>query len=155
YIDRHLVHEVTSPQAFEGLRMAHRPVRRPDATIAVADHNVPTSDRRAGIAEEESRVQVETLEKNVVEFGVPYFGVTDARQGIVHIIGPEQGISLPGMTIVCGDSHTSTHGAMGALAFGIGTSEVEHVLATQTLLQKPAKNMRVTVDGTMPFGTSA
>ncbi len=155
YIDRHLVHEVTSPQAFEGLRMAHRPVRRPDATLAVADHNVPTSDRRAGIAEEESRIQVDTLEKNVAEFGVPYFGVTDARQGIVHIIGPEQGISLPGMTIVCGDSHTSTHGAMGALAFGIGTSEVEHVLATQTLLQKPAKNMRVTVDGTMPFGTSA
>jgi len=155
YIDRHLVHEVTSPQAFEGLRMARRQVRRPDATIAVADHNVPTSDRSQGIAEEESRIQVETLEKNVADFGVPYFPVADDRQGIVHIIGPEQGISLPGMTIVCGDSHTSTHGAMGALAFGIGTSEVEHVLATQTLLQKPAKNMRITVNGTMPFGTSA
>src|SRR5258708_3017171 len=137
YIDRHLVHEVTSPQAFEGLRLAGRRVRRPDATIAVADHNIPTSDRRLGIVEEESRIQVETLERNVAAFGVPYFPVLDARQGIVHIIGPEQGISLPGMTIVCGDSHTSTHGAMGALAFGIGTSEVEHVLATQTPLQKP------------------
>ncbi|MCU0987834.1 MAG: 3-isopropylmalate dehydratase large subunit [Acetobacteraceae bacterium] len=151
YIDRHLVHEVTSPQAFEGLRMAGRGVRRPDATFAVADHNVPTSDRRAGIAEPESRIQVETLEKNVAEFGVPYFPLLDARQGIVHIVGPEQGISQPGMTIVCGDSHTSTHGALGALAFGIGTSE----LATQTLLQKPAKNMLVRVDGALPFGCTA
>jgi 3-isopropylmalate/(R)-2-methylmalate dehydratase large subunit len=155
YIDRHLVHEVTSPQAFDGLRLAGRRVRRPDATIAVADHNVPTSDRRSGIAEPESRLQVETLERNVAEFGVPYFPVLDARQGIVHIIGPEQGISLPGMTIVCGDSHTSTHGALGALAFGIGTSEVEHVLATQTLLQKPAQAMLVRVDGTLGFGCTA
>ncbi len=155
YIDRHLVHEVTSPQAFEGLRAAGRRVRRPDATIAVTDHNVPTSDRRLGIAEPESRLQVETLERNVAEFGVPYFPLLDARQGIVHIVGPEQGISLPGMTIVCGDSHTSTHGALGALAFGIGTSEVEHVLATQTLLQRPAKNMRVEVDGTLGRGVTA
>ena len=155
YIDRHLVHEVTSPQAFEGLRMAHRPVRRPDLTIAVADHNVPTSDRSQGIAEPESRLQVETLEKNVADFGVPYFPVNDARQGIVHIIGPEQGLSLPGMTIVCGDSHTSTHGALGALAFGIGTSEVEHVLATQTLLQKPAKNFLIDVTGSLPVGVTA
>ena len=155
YIDRHLVHEVTSPQAFEGLRLSGRRVRRPDATIAVVDHNIPTSDRREGIAEEESRIQVETLERNVAEFGVPYFPVLDRRQGIVHIIGPEQGISLPGMTIVCGDSHTSTHGALGALAFGIGTSEVEHVLATQTLLQKPAKNMLVQVDGALPSGVTA
>ncbi len=155
YIDRHLVHEVTSPQAFEGLRLAGRTVRRPDATIAVVDHNIQTSDRSVGIAEPESRIQVETLEANVAAFGVPYFPVRDARQGIVHIIGPEQGISLPGMTIVCGDSHTSTHGAMGALAFGIGTSEVEHVLATQTLLQKPAKNMLVQVDGTLAPGVTA
>jgi 3-isopropylmalate/(R)-2-methylmalate dehydratase large subunit len=155
YIDRHLVHEVTSPQAFEGLRLAGRQVRRADATIAVADHNVPTEDRTQGIAEPESRLQVDTLEENVAAFGVPYIPVTDARQGIVHIVGPEQGISLPGMTIVCGDSHTSTHGALGALAFGIGTSEVEHVLATQTLLQKPAKNMLVRVDGTLPAGCGA
>ncbi|MCC7282945.1 MAG: 3-isopropylmalate dehydratase large subunit [Acetobacteraceae bacterium] len=155
YIDRHLVHEVTSPQAFEGLRTAHRGVRRPDLTIAVADHNVPTSDRSKGIDEPESRLQVETLEKNVADFGVPYFPITDARQGIVHIIGPEQGLSLPGMTIVCGDSHTSTHGALGALAFGIGTSEVEHVLATQTLLQKPAKNFLIDVTGTLPVGVTA
>ncbi|MBB3899701.1 3-isopropylmalate dehydratase large subunit [Roseococcus suduntuyensis] len=156
YIDRHLVHEVTSPQAFEGLRVAGRPVRRPDATIAVVDHNIATdSSRRTGITDPESRLQVDTLEKNVVEFGVPYIPLLDARQGIVHVIGPEQGLSLPGMTIVCGDSHTSTHGAMGALAFGIGTSEVEHVLATQTLLQKPAKNMRVTVDGKLPVGCTA
>ena len=155
YIDRHLVHEVTSPQAFEGLRLAGRPVRRPDATIAVADHNIPTTDRRLGIKEEDSRIQVETLERNVVAFGVPYIPILDVRQGIVHIIGPELGISLPGMTIVCGDSHTSTHGALGALAFGIGTSEVEHVLATQTLLQRPAKNMLVRVDGTLGFGASA
>ena len=155
YIDRHLVHEVTSPQAFEGLRLANRPVRRPDATIAVVDHNVPTSDRSAGIAEPESRIQVETLERNVAAFGVPYIPLLDVRQGIVHIIGPELGISLPGTTIVCGDSHTSTHGAMGALAFGIGTSEVEHVLATQTLLQKPAKNMLVSVEGDLAPGVTA
>jgi 3-isopropylmalate/(R)-2-methylmalate dehydratase large subunit len=156
YIDRHLVHEVTSPQAFEGLRMAGRKVRRPDATIAVADHNIPTVGSRvpADIVEEDSRIQVETLERNVAEFGVPYIPILDKRQGIVHIIGPELGLSLPGMTIVCGDSHTSTHGALGALAFGIGTSEVEHVLATQSLLQKPAKNMLVRVDGALPFGTS-
>ena len=154
YIDRHIIHEVTTPQAFEGLRLAGRRVRRPDATIAVVDHNIPTTDRSLGIAEEESRIQIETLERNVVEFGVPYFPYTDPRQGIVHVIGPEQGMSLPGMTIVCGDSHTSTHGAMGALAFGIGTSEVEHVLATQTMLQKPAKNMRITVNGALPPGVS-
>jgi 3-isopropylmalate/(R)-2-methylmalate dehydratase large subunit len=155
YIDRHLVHEVTSPQAFEGLRAAGRRVRRPEGTIAVTDHNVPTSDRRHGIEEPESRIQVETLERNVAEFGVPYFPLLDARQGIVHIIGPEQGISLPGMTIVCGDSHTSTHGALGALAFGIGTSEVEHVLATQALMQRPAKNMLVQVDGRLARGVTA
>src|SRR5262244_1510712 len=155
YIDRHLVHEVTSPQAFEGLRMAKRTVRRPDATVAVADHNVPTTDRSRGIEEPESRLQVETLEKNVKEYGIPYYGMADIRQGIVHIIGPEQGMTQPGMTIVCGDSHTSTHGAFGALAFGIGTSEVEHVLATQTLIQKPAKNMRVAVEGSLPLGVTA
>ena len=152
YIDRHLVHEVTSPQAFEGLRMAGRQLRRPDATIAVADHNTPTT---TGPMDEESRIQVETLEKNVADFHVPYFGMDDPRRGIVHVIGPEQGLTLPGMTIVCGDSHTSTHGAMGALAFGIGTSEVEHVLATQTLIQRPAKNMRVAVEGTLPLGITA
>ncbi len=157
YIDRHLVHEVTSPQAFEGLRMAGRPVRRPDCTLAVADHNIPTVGSRipADIKEEDSRIQVETLEKNVKEFGVPYIPILDVRQGIVHIIGPELGVSLPGTTLVCGDSHTSTHGALGALAFGIGTSEVEHVLATQTLLQNPAKNMRIDVSGTLGFGCSA
>jgi 3-isopropylmalate/(R)-2-methylmalate dehydratase large subunit len=156
YIDRHLVHEVTSPQAFEGLRAAGRPVRRPDATIAVVDHNIATDgSRRTGIEDPESRLQVETLEKNVAAFGVPYIPLLDDRQGIVHVIGPELGLSLPGMTIVCGDSHTSTHGAMGALAFGIGTSEVEHVLATQTVLQKPAKNMRVTVNGRLPVGCTA
>jgi 3-isopropylmalate/(R)-2-methylmalate dehydratase large subunit len=157
YIDRHLVHEVTSPQAFEGLRMAGRPVRRPDCTIAVADHNIPTIGSRvpADIKETDSRIQVETLEKNVVEFGVPYIPILDVRQGIVHIIGPELGLSLPGATVVCGDSHTSTHGALGALAFGIGTSEVEHVLATQTLLQQPAKNMQIEVSGTLGFGCSA
>ena len=145
YIDRHLLHEVTSPQAFEGLRLAGRKLRRPDLTIAVADHNIPTVGARtpSDIKEEDSRIQVQTLEKNVVEFGVPYIPILDVRQGIVHIIGPELGLSLPGTTIVCGDSHTSTHGAMGALAFGIGTSEVEHVMATQTLLQQPAKNMEV------------
>lgn len=155
YIDRHLVHEVTSPQAFEGLRMSGRRVRRPDATVAVADHNVPTSDRSKPIEEPQSRLQIETLEKNVAEFGVPYFPLRSASQGIVHVVGPEQGISLPGMTIVCGDSHTSTHGALGALAFGIGTSEVEHVLATQTILQKPAKNMRVSVEGKVGPGVTA
>ncbi|MDX9861830.1 MAG: 3-isopropylmalate dehydratase large subunit [Rhodospirillales bacterium] len=155
YIDRHLVHEVTSPQAFEGLRVAGRKVRQPALTLAVADHNVPTTDRAAGIADEESRIQVETLTKNCADFGIPYFSMADARQGIVHIIGPEQGFTLPGTTLVCGDSHTSTHGAFGALAFGIGTSEVEHVLATQTLLQKPAKNMRITVEGRLPFGVTA
>ncbi len=155
YIDRHLVHEVTSPQAFEGLRASGRRVRRPDLTVAVADHNVPTTNRAAGIDDEESRIQIETLEANVREFGVPYFAMDDIRQGIVHIIGPEQGLTLPGTTIVCGDSHTSTHGAFGALAFGIGTSEVEHVLATQTLIQQPAKNMRVTVDGDLPAGVTA
>jgi 3-isopropylmalate/(R)-2-methylmalate dehydratase large subunit len=156
YIDRHLVHEVTSPQAFEGLRLAGRKVRRPDCTIAVADHNIPTVGSRvpSDIKETDSRIQVQTLEKNVVEFGVPYIPILDKRQGIVHIIGPELGISLPGMTIVCGDSHTSTHGALGALAFGIGTSEVEHVMATQTLQQSPAKNLRIEVTGTLGFGCS-
>jgi 3-isopropylmalate/(R)-2-methylmalate dehydratase large subunit len=155
YVDRHLVHEVTSPQAFEGLRQSGRAVRRPDATLAVPDHNVPTTDRSAGIAEEQSRIQVETLQQNCHDFGITLFDVNDIRQGIVHIIGPEQGFTLPGMTIVCGDSHTSTHGAFGALAFGIGTSEVEHVLATQTLLQKRPKNMRIAVDGALPFGVTA
>src|SRR6185503_16198190 len=155
YIDRHLVHEVTSPQAFEGLRLAGRKVHRPQATLAVADHNVPTTDRSAGIQEPESRIQVETLEQNCRDFGVPYFSMDDIRQGIVHIIGPEQGLTQPGMTIVCGDSHTATHGAFGALAFGIGTSEVEHVLATQTLIQRPAKNMRITVEGKLGTGCTA
>ncbi len=155
YIDRHLIHEVTSPQAFEGLRDTGRVVRRPDATLAVCDHNVPTSDRSLGIAEPESRLQVETLEANCAEFGVEFFGMDDVRQGIVHIIGPEQGLTQPGTTIVCGDSHTATHGAFGALAFGIGTSEVEHVLATQTLIQRRAKNMRISVEGSLPFGVTA
>jgi len=155
YIDRHLVHEVTSPQAFEGLRMSARKVRAPERTLAVVDHNVPTSDRRFGIDDPESRLQVETLAENAAEFGVEYFNELDKRQGIVHIVGPEQGFTLPGMTIVCGDSHTSTHGAFGALAHGIGTSEVEHVLATQTLIQQKAKNMRVTVDGQLPAGVTA
>ncbi len=155
YIDRHLVHEVTSPQAFEGLRNAGRKVRSPERTLAVADHNVPTTDRSAGIEDAESRIQVEVLEQNAAEFGVPYFGMDDIRQGIVHVIGPEQGFTQPGMTIVCGDSHTSTHGAFGALAFGIGTSEVEHVLASQTLIQKPAKNMRITVEGQLHEHVSA
>ena len=154
YIDRHLVHEVTSPQAFEGLASANRVVRRPKATLAVADHNVPTTDRTKGISNEDSRLQVETLEANCKKFSVPYMGMEDVRQGVVHIIGPEQGFTLPGTTIVCGDSHTATHGAFGALAFGIGTSEVEHVLATQTLLQKPAKNMRFNVVGELAFGVS-
>jgi 3-isopropylmalate/(R)-2-methylmalate dehydratase large subunit len=155
YIDRHLVHEVTSPQAFEGLRLKDRKVRRPDATLAVADHNVPTTDRSGGIADEESRIQVETLTKNCEEFGIELFDMDDIRQGIVHIIGPEQGFTLPGTTIVCGDSHTATHGAFGALAFGIGTSEVEHVLATQTLLQRPAKNLLVSVDGDLSLGVTS
>ena len=147
YIDRHLIHEVTSPQAFEGLRMTNRKVRHPEKTLAVVDHNVPTTDRSKGIAEEESRIQVEALAKNAAEFGIEYFNELDKRQGIVHVVGPEQGFTLPGTTIVCGDSHTSTHGAFGALAHGIGTSEVEHVLATQTLIQKKAKNMKVEVNG--------
>ncbi|PIR33227.1 MAG: 3-isopropylmalate dehydratase large subunit, partial [Alphaproteobacteria bacterium CG11_big_fil_rev_8_21_14_0_20_44_7] len=155
YIDRHLVHEVTSPQAFEGLRNAGRKVRRPDATLAVADHNVPTEGRARGIEDETSRIQVETLEANCKEFGVPYYPLMDIRQGIVHIVGPEQGMTQPGMTIVCGDSHTSTHGAFGALAHGIGTSEVEHVLATQTLMQTKSKNMLVSVDGELPLGVTA
>ncbi|HEU4518735.1 MAG TPA: 3-isopropylmalate dehydratase large subunit, partial [Microvirga sp.] len=155
YIDRHLVHEVTSPQAFEGLRMTGRKVRQPHKTLAVVDHNVPTSDRSHGIEDPESATQVETLAQNARDFGVEYYNELDTRQGIVHIIGPEQGFTLPGMTIVCGDSHTSTHGAFGALAHGIGTSEVEHVLATQTLIQKKARNMRVTVDGQLPPGVTA
>ncbi|MFC5503836.1 MULTISPECIES: 3-isopropylmalate dehydratase large subunit [Hyphomicrobiales] len=155
YIDRHLVHEVTSPQAFEGLRMTGRKVRAPEKTLAVVDHNIPTTDRSKGIAEEESRIQVEALAKNAKDFGVEYFNERDIRQGIVHIVGPEQGFTLPGTTIVCGDSHTSTHGAFGALAHGIGTSEVEHVLATQTLIQKKAKNMLVQVDGTVAKGVTA
>ncbi len=156
YIDRHLVHEVTSPQAFEGLRMAGRKVRAPDKTIAVPDHNVPTTpDRLQGIKNPESRIQVEALDRNAREFGVHYYPVDDVRQGIVHIVGPEQGWTLPGMTVVCGDSHTATHGAFGALAHGIGTSEVEHVLATQTLIQKKSKNMKVEITGSLPPGVTA
>ncbi|MCG7394595.1 3-isopropylmalate dehydratase large subunit [Microvirga sp. ACRRW] len=155
YIDRHLVHEVTSPQAFEGLRNAGRKVRQPHKTLAVVDHNVPTTDRSHGIEDPESATQVATLAMNAKEFGVEYYNELDTRQGIVHVVGPEQGFTLPGMTIVCGDSHTSTHGAFGSLAHGIGTSEVEHVLATQTLIQKKAKNFRVTVDGKLPAGVTA
>jgi 3-isopropylmalate/(R)-2-methylmalate dehydratase large subunit len=155
YIDRHLVHEVTSPQAFEGLRVAGRRVHAPEKTLAVVDHNVQTTDRSFGIEDPESVEQITTLAENVREFGIEYYNELDPRQGIVHIIGPEQGFTLPGTTIVCGDSHTSTHGAFGALAHGIGTSEVEHVLATQTLIQKKAKNMRVTVDGQLPAGVTA
>ncbi|WP_122522533.1 MULTISPECIES: 3-isopropylmalate dehydratase large subunit [Pannonibacter] len=155
YIDRHLVHEVTSPQAFEGLRMTGRKVRRPEKTLAVVDHNVPTTDRSHGIDDPESALQVQTLADNAAEFGIEYYSELDHRQGVVHIVGPEQGFTLPGMTIVCGDSHTSTHGAFGALAHGIGTSEVEHVLATQTLIQKKAKNMLVQVDGKLPEGVTA
>jgi len=158
YIDRHLVHEVTSPQAFEGLRMAGRAVRRPQAALAVADHNVPTRERASGIAgiqDPTSRLQVETLEANMATCPIPYIPLLDPRQGIVHIIGPEQGFTLPGSTVVCGDSHTSTHGAFGALAFGIGTSEVEHVLATQTLAQRRAKTFRVEVAGALPRGVGA
>ncbi len=155
YIDRHLIHEVTSPQAFEGLRMTGRKVRHPEKTLAVVDHNVPTTDRSKGIAEEESRIQVEALASNAKDFGIEYFNELDKRQGIVHVVGPEQGFTLPGTTIVCGDSHTSTHGAFGALAHGIGTSEVEHVLATQTLIQKKAKNMKVEVNGKLaPHSTA-
>ncbi|MDG1937168.1 MAG: 3-isopropylmalate dehydratase large subunit [Paracoccaceae bacterium] len=156
YIDRHLVHEVTSPQAFEGLRMAGRKVRAPEKTIAVPDHNVPTTlDRAKGIDNEESRIQVEALDKNAKDFGVHYYPVSDVRQGIVHIVGPEQGWTLPGMTVVCGDSHTATHGAFGSLAHGIGTSEVEHVLATQTLIQKKSKNMKVEITGKLRPGVTA
>ena len=156
YIDRHLVHEVTSPQAFEGLRLAGRNVRAPEKTIAVPDHNVPTTiDRESGIDNEESRIQVEALDKNARDFGVHYYPVSDIRQGIVHIVGPEQGWTLPGMTVVCGDSHTATHGAFGALAHGIGTSEVEHVLATQTLIQKKSKNMKVEIKGRLRPGVTA
>lgn len=158
YIDLHLVNEVTSPQAFEGLRLAGRTVRAPQATLAVADHNVPTDDRAGGVAsilQPDSRLQVETLERNVAEFGVPYVPLTSRDQGIVHVIGPEQGLTLPGMTIVCGDSHTSTHGAFGALAFGIGTSEAEHVLATQTLPQVPARSMLIRIDGALGPGVTA
>ena len=158
YIDRQLIHEITSAQAFDGLRDSGRKARRPEANICVPDHNVPTTPGRGEIADidnEDSRIQLEVLEANAKEFGLPYFPINDARRGIVHIIGPEQGFTQPGVTLVCGDSHTATHGAFGALAFGIGTSEVEHVLATQTLIQRPAKNMRVTVDGDMPFGCTA
>ena len=156
YIDRHLVHEVTSPQAFEGLRMTGRKVRHPEKTLATPDHNVPTSlDRAQGIEDEQSRIQVEALRKNAADFGVEIYDVDDVRQGIVHIIGPEQGLTQPGMTIVCGDSHTATHGAFGALAHGIGTSEVEHVLATQTLIQKKSKNMKVEITGALPLGVTA
>jgi 3-isopropylmalate/(R)-2-methylmalate dehydratase large subunit len=161
YIDRHLVHEVTSPQAFEGLRANGRRVRRPDLTLAVPDHNLPTTPRvdaaghRLPIADRESAQQLAALERNVAEFGIDYFGATDAEQGIVHVVGPEQGFTLPGTTLVCGDSHTSAHGALGALAFGIGTSEVEHVLATQTLLLSQSKTMEIRVDGTLGFGVSA
>ena len=155
YIDRHLVHEVTSPQAFEGLRMANRQVRAPQRTLAVVDHNVPTTDRTKGIDDPESKLQVDTLANNAAEFGIEYYDELDNRQGVVHIVGPEQGFTLPGMTIVCGDSHTSTHGAFGSLAHGIGTSEVEHVLATQTLVQKKAKNMKVEVNGKLGEGVTA
>ena len=155
YIDRHLVHEVTSPQAFEGLKLAGRKLRRPNLTLAVPDHNVSTTERGGKIVDDESRIQIETLQQNCKDFGVQLFDVMDIRQGIVHVIGPEQGFTLPGTTIVCGDSHTATHGAFGALAFGIGTSEVEHVMATQTLLQSPLKNMRITVNGALPEGCTA
>ncbi len=155
YVDRHLIHEVTSPQAFEGLRINKRKVRKPNLTLAVADHNVPTTDRSKGIDDKESKIQVDTLRKNCKEFGVPLFDMNDKRQGIVHIIGPEQGFTQPGTVIVCGDSHTATHGAFGALAFGIGTSEVEHVLATQTLIQKKSKNFLLKVDGKLSIGVTA
>ena len=155
YVDRHLVHEVTSPQAFEGLRMHKRKVRKPELTLAVPDHNVPTTDRSQGIVDQQSKLQVDTLRNNCKEFGVKLFDVNDKRQGIVHIIGPEQGFTQPGTVIVCGDSHTATHGAFGSLAFGIGTSEVEHVLATQTLIQKKSKNFRVNINGKLPAGVTS
>ena len=155
YVDRHLIHEVTSPQAFEGLRLNKRKVRKPNLALAVADHNVPTTDRSKGIKDQESKIQVDTLRKNCKEFNVPLFDMNDKRQGIVHIIGPEQGFTQPGNVIVCGDSHTATHGAFGALAFGIGTSEVEHVLATQTLIQKKSKNLLLKIDGKLPIGVTA
>jgi 3-isopropylmalate/(R)-2-methylmalate dehydratase large subunit len=155
FVDRHLIHEVTSPQAFEGLRNSNRKVRQPNLTLAVADHNVPTTDRSKGIDDKDSRIQVETLEKNCKEFGIQLFGMQDKRQGIVHIVGPEQGFTQPGTVIVCGDSHTATHGAFGSLAFGIGTSEVEHVLATQTLVQKKAKNFRINVNGKLAIGVTS
>ena len=155
FVDRHLIHEVTSPQAFEGLRNSKRKVRQPSLNLAVADHNVPTTDRTQGISDEDSRIQVETLERNCKEFGIELFGMNDKRQGIVHIIGPEQGFTQPGNIIVCGDSHTATHGAFGALAFGIGTSEVEHVLATQTLVQKKSKNFRININGRLPVGVTS
>ena len=155
FVDRHLIHEVTSPQAFEGLRNSKRKIRQPNLTLAVADHNVPTTDRSKGISDQDSKIQVDTLVKNCKEFGIQIFGMNDKRQGIVHIIGPEQGFTQPGTVIVCGDSHTATHGAFGALAFGIGTSEVEHVLATQTLIQKKAKNFRINVNGKLPLGVTS
>ena len=155
YVDRHLIHEVTSPQAFEGLRILKRKVRQPNLTLAVADHNVPTTDRSKGIDDIESKIQIETLERNCKEFDIELFGMNDKRQGIVHIIGPEQGFTQPGTIIVCGDSHTATHGAFGSLAFGIGTSEVEHVLATQTLIQKKSKNLRINVNGKLPVGVTS
>ena len=155
FVDRHLIHEVTSPQAFEGLRNSNRKVRQPKLTLAVADHNVPTTNRTKGISDQESKIQVDTLDSNCKEFGIQIFGMNDKRQGIVHIIGPEQGFTQPGTIIVCGDSHTATHGAFGALAFGIGTSEVEHVLATQTLVQKKSKNFKINVNGNLPIGVTA
>ena len=155
FVDRHLIHEVTSPQAFEGLRNSNRKVRQPKLTLAVADHNVPTTDRTKGISDQESKIQVDTLDSNCKEFGIQIFGMNDKRQGIVHIIGPEQGFTQPGTIIVCGDSHAATHGAFGALAFGIGTSEVEHVLATQTLVQKKSKNFRININGTLSIGVTA
>jgi len=155
YVDRHLIHEVTSPQAFESLRLSKRKVRKPNLTLAVADHNVPTSNRSEGIDDQESKIQIEVLEKNCKEFDIQLFDMKDKRQGIVHIIGPEQGFTQPGTVIVCGDSHTATHGAFGALAFGVGTSEVEHVLATQTLIQKKSKNLKVYVTGTLPTGVTS
>ena len=155
YIDRHLVHEVTSPQAFEGLRLAGRIPYRLNSILATPDHNVPTSHREQGIADPISRLQVETLDQNCAQFGITEFGLNDLRQGIVHVVGPEQGATLPGMTVVCGDSHTSTHGAFGALAFGIGTSEVEHVMATQCLIQRKSKNMLVKVEGHVNPGITA
>ena len=155
FVDRHLIHEVTSPQAFEGLRSSNRKIRQPSLTLAVADHNVPTTNRTKGITDQDSKIQVDTLETNCKEFNVQLFGMNDKRQGIVHIIGPEQGFTQPGTIIVCGDSHTATHGAFGALAFGIGTSEVEHVLATQTLVQKKSKNFRINVIGSLPVGVTS